>query len=75
MFDNLSKDLRINQVHENESLEDGVGELWCGFEKLLCLRRFRDGHCLHLRKDVKELWRWDLVQGLGDGVCAFEVGW
>lgn len=70
LLDDGAEDGGIDKVHEEEGLENGVGELRRLFEELGRSRRVAHHEALHLFEDVEQLGHWECGEGFGDGVGA-----
>ncbi|KUI54014.1 hypothetical protein VP1G_10623 [Cytospora mali] len=66
--------LGAHETHEQQGLEDGVGELRGLVEQLGGAGRVCGGELLHGGEDVEELGGRERVEGSGDGVGAGHAG-
>ena len=74
MFYYACKHLGFDEVHEQECLEYGVGELRCLLEKLGCFRWVLHHEPFHLREDIEKLCSRKGVEGLRYGIGTGDVG-
>ena len=73
MFDDGGEDACVDEAHEKEGLEDGVGELGGLFEELGGFGGVAHDEAFHLREYVEELGRRKGGEGFGDGVGTGET--
>ena len=74
LLDDLGEDGGVDEAHEEEGLEDGVGELGRLFEKFGGFGGVGHYEAFHLGEDVEELGGREGGEGFGDGVRASEAG-
>ena len=68
MLDDGGEDGGVDETHEEQGLEDGVGELGGLAEEFGGFGGVGDDEAFHLREDVEELGRREGGEGFGDGV-------
>lgn len=73
-LDNGGEGGGVDEAHEEEGLEDGVGELGGLLEELGGFGRVAHHEAFHLGEDVEELGEREGGERLRDGVGAGEAG-